>query len=109
VRLSSVPHDAVEWKRCTSVADCPDPKLNDWPTELAKTLVTAKFAQRSGAMMDYLKARKISNADINNAMSWATDNQASGEDAAKYFLKTSPEVWSKWVAPAVAKKIKDSL
>lgn len=109
VRLASVKHDEAEWKRCTTVADCPDPKPNDWPTELAKTLVTAKFAQRSGPVMDYLKARKITNADINTAMSWATDNQASGEDAAKRFLKSSPEVWSKWVTPAVAKKIKESL
>lgn len=109
VRLESVPHDAAEWKRCTTVADCPDPKLNDWPTELAKTLVTADFAKRGGVAMEYLKARKISNTDINNAMSWAADNQASGEDAAKQFLKTNPDIWSKWVAPAVAKKIKDSL
>lgn len=109
VRLSSGEHDEGEWKRCTTVADCPDPKPNDWPAEQAKTLVTANFAQRSGPVMDYLKARKISNADINNAMSWATDNQASGEDAARHFLKANPEVWSKWVTPAAAKKIKDSL
>jgi glycine betaine/proline transport system substrate-binding protein len=109
VRLASVPHDEAEWKRCTTVADCPDPKPNDWPTELAKTLVTADFAKRGGVAMDYLKARKISNSDLNNAMSWAAENQASGEDAAKQFLKSSPDVWGKWVAPAVAKKIKESL
>jgi glycine betaine/proline transport system substrate-binding protein len=109
VRLSSGAHDEGEWKRCTTVADCPDPKTNDWPTEQAKTLVTAKFAQRSGPVMDYLKARQISNADMNKAMSWAMDHQASGEDAARQFLKANPEVWSKWVSPEAAKKIKDSL
>lgn len=109
VRLSSTPHDEAEWKRCTSAANCLDPKRNDWPTEYAKTLVTAKFAQRGGAIMEYLKTRSISNADINKAMSWATDNQASGEDAARQFLKTSPDVWTKWVDPVTAKKIRDSL
>lgn len=109
VRLSSGRHDEAEWKRCITVADCPDPKPNDWPAELAKTLVTANFAKRGGPMMEYLKARKISNADINSAMSWATENQASGEDSAKHFLKTRTEVWSKWVTPAAAQKIKASL
>lgn len=109
VRLSSVKHDDAEWKRCTSEADCPDPKVNDWPTEFAKTLVTAKFAQRGGPVMDYLKARKIGNAEINKAMAWATDNQATGEESARHFLKSSPEVWSAWVPPAVFKKVKESL
>nr|WP_057929584.1 glycine betaine ABC transporter substrate-binding protein [Burkholderia ambifaria] len=109
VKLASVPNNEAEWKRCTTVADCPDPKQNYWPTEYAKTLVTANFAKRGGPAMDYFKVRKISNADINNAMSWATDHQASGEDSAKHFLKTRQDVWSKWVTPAAAEKIKAAL
>lgn len=109
VKLAAAPHDETEWKRCITVADCPNPKPTYWPSEYAKTLVTANFAKRAGPVMDYLKARKISNADINSIMSWATDNQASGEDGAKHFLKTRADVWTKWVTPAAAQKIKASL
>lgn len=109
VRLASTPHDETEWKRCTSVADCTNPKLNDWPTEIPKTLITANFAKQGGAMIDYFKARKLSNQELNNLMFWASENQASGEDSAKRFLKTREEVWSKWVPVAVAAKIKASL
>jgi len=109
VRLESGPHDPAEWARCTTIANCPNPKPNDWPAEMAKTLVTAKFARRGGAVMDYLKARQISNEDISAVMSWASDNQASGEDAARYFLRANPSVWNQWVSPEIAAKINKAL
>lgn len=108
VKLQTVPHDAVEFKRCTSVADCPNPKPNDWPKDLAKTMVTTDFAKRAGPVMEYLKARSLSNAEVNAVLTWMTDNQASGEQAAKRFLKESESVWSKWVPAAVAAKVKAS-
>ncbi len=39
------PVDDVEWKRCISVADCPDPKKSEWPTSKVYTLVASKFAE----------------------------------------------------------------
>jgi glycine betaine/proline transport system substrate-binding protein len=42
-------------------------------------------------------------------MAWMTDNQATGEDGAKYFLKNYEPVWTKWVAPDTAAKIKAAL
>ncbi|MBB5574391.1 ABC-type proline/glycine betaine transport system substrate-binding protein [Rhizobium paranaense] len=38
-----------------------------------------------------------------------TDNQATGVDGAKHFLKENGDVWTKWVSPDAAKKIKASL
>jgi glycine betaine/proline transport system substrate-binding protein len=38
-----------------------------------------------------------------------TDNQGTNEDGAKYFLKTYPDMWTKWVAPDVAAKVKASI
>ena len=105
-----VPYDAAEWKRCNTVADCADPKPNDWPKDKVQTLVTKKFADRAGSdVMDYLNKRSWSNATVNGLMAWMTDNQASGEDGAKHFLKEHPELWTKWVSPEAAKKIQASL
>jgi glycine betaine/proline transport system substrate-binding protein len=42
-------------------------------------------------------------------MLWMTENQASGEDGAKWFLKTMPDLWTKWVPADVAKKVQAAL
>ncbi len=110
VRLSAgVPYDAAEWKRCNTVADCPDPKPNDWPADHVYTLLSKKFADRAGPALDYFKTRAWSNDTVQKLMAWMTDNQATGEDGAKHFLKTDEAVWTKWVSPDVAAKIKGAL
>lgn len=104
-----VPFDEAEWKRCNTVADCQDPKPNEWPKDSVETLVTTKFAERAGPAMDYLKNRNWPNATVNALLAWMTDNQATGEEGAKHFLKEQPDVWTKWVSPDVAEKVKAAL
>jgi glycine betaine/proline transport system substrate-binding protein len=104
-----VAYNEAEWKRCNTVGDCPDPKPNDWPKDKVQTLVTAKFAERAGPAMDYLKKRSWSNETVNKLLAWMTDNQATGEVGAKQFLKTNEAVWTKWVTPEVASKVKAGL
>ncbi|HEY4191667.1 MAG TPA: ABC transporter substrate-binding protein [Mesorhizobium sp.] len=104
-----VPYDAAEWKRCNTVADCADPKPNEWPKDHVQTLVTTGFAERAGPAMDYFSKRSWSNATVNKLLAWMTDNQATGEEGAKYFLKNSPDVWAAWVSPEVAEKVKKAI
>jgi len=105
-----VPFDEAEWKRCNTVADCPDPKRNHWPADSVQTLVTTRFAERAGpAVMDYLKTRSWSNETVNKLLSWMTDNQATGEEGAEYFLRNNEDIWTKWVSPEAAEKIKKAV
>lgn len=104
-----VPFDKAEWKRCNTVADCPDPRPNEWPKDSVETLVTTKFAERAGPAMDYLKNRNWSNSVVNALLAWMTDNQATGEGGAKHFLQEQPDVWTKWVSPEVVEKVKAAL
>jgi glycine betaine/proline transport system substrate-binding protein len=104
-----VPYDAAEWKRCNTVADCPDPKPNEWPKDHVQTLVTTAFAERAGPAMDYFSKRSWSNATVNKLLAWMTDNQATGEEGAKHFLKNNPDVWAAWVPADVAEKIKKAV
>ena len=105
-----VPLDKDEWLRCNTVADCPDPKKNDWPVDTVQTVVTAKFAERAGDdVMAYLNKRSWTNATVNALMAWMTDNQATGEDGAKHFLQNNEELWKEWVSPEAAEKIKAAL
>lgn len=105
-----VPADPAEWKRCISVADCPDPKPAAWTEDHVYTLVAKKFADRaSPEVMQYLKTRGWSNATVNALMAWMTENQATGDEGARHFLKEHPEIWTKWVSPDAAGRVKASL
>lgn len=105
-----VPLDMEEWKRCTSVGTCPDPKKNGWPSDRVQTVVTKGFADSAPAeVMEYLSKRAWTNATVNGVMAWMSDNQATGEDGAKHFLKENPDLWKAWVSPEVAEKIEAAL
>lgn len=103
--------DAAEWKRCTTVQDCPDPKPNYWKSAEMVTLASGAFARRTdnAPVMAYFKARSWTQATVSKVMLWMTENQASGTDGAKWFLKNMPEAWSNWVPADVAKKVKAAL
>jgi glycine betaine/proline transport system substrate-binding protein len=107
---AGMPNDPAEWKRCNTVADCPDPKPNAWPVDRIVTLVSKDFAGRAGPdVMAYLQKRAWGNATVSKLLAWMTDNQASGEEGAKHFLKENPDIWTKWVSQDAAEKIKASL
>lgn len=103
-------HDAAEWARCTSVQDCPDPKVNYWKQAEMVTLAAGDFAKSADpAVLDYLGKRSWTQAEVSKVMAWMSDNQANGEDGAKWFLENMGDVWTQWVPADVAEKIKAAL
>ena len=42
-------------------------------------------------------------------LAWMAAQQATGEQGARQFLKTRPEVWQPWVDPAVAARVRAGL
>jgi glycine betaine/proline transport system substrate-binding protein len=60
-------------------------------------------------VVGYLNKRAWTNDTVNKLIAWMSDNQASGEEGAKYFLKNNADLWTTWVSPEVAAKIKASL
>jgi len=69
------------------------------------------FAKRSdaGPALEYLKTRSWDQATVGKVMLWMAENQASGADGAKWFLKNMPDAWDKWVPADVAAKVKAAL
>jgi glycine betaine/proline transport system substrate-binding protein len=109
-RLSfDVENDKAEWDSCTAVPDCPNPKVNSYPTSDVYTVVTKAFSEKAGVAMDYVKVRKWDNGTVNKVLAWMDENQGTNEDAAKHFLENYADMWSKWVAPDVAEKVKAAL
>jgi glycine betaine/proline transport system substrate-binding protein len=110
VRLDEgVPHDAAEWRRCTVKPDCADPKPNAWETSVVYTVLTDRFRKAGGPAVDYLQRRQWDNAAVNALLAWMQQQQASGEDGARHFLKTREDLWRPWVDDAVAARVRAAL
>ena len=106
---AGVPHDAAAWAACNAKLDCDKPVKSDWARAEVYTVVTERFKQAGGPAWDYLAKRGWGNDTVNGLLAWMSDNQATGADGAKHFLKTQPEVWQAWVSPEVAQKVQASL
>lgn len=103
-------HDPEEYARCTTVQDCPDPKVNYWQPAVEATVASKGFIDRmEPGVKDYLGKRSWTQAEVGKIMLWMTENQANGEDGAKWFFENMPEVWTPWVPADVAEKIKAAL
>ncbi|MDO1584381.1 glycine betaine ABC transporter substrate-binding protein [Rhizobium oryzicola] len=110
VKLSmGVPFDKAEWDGCTSVKDCANPKPNSYPTSQAFTVVTRRFADSAGPALAYLKARQWGNGTLNTLLAWQSEHNASNEQTALYFLKSHEDIWSAWLTPDIADKVKAGL
>lgn len=106
---AGVPHDKAMFENCNTKADCDKPGKTDWAKSEVFTVVTDRFKKTAGPANDYLSKRGWGNATVNQLLSWMSDNQATGEDGARHFLKTQPEVWQAWVSPEVAAKVRQGL
>lgn len=106
---AGVPNDVEAWEACNAVAECDNPVKNDWPRSEVHTVITDSFHKAGGPAVEYLNTRSWDNETVNTLLAWMSDNQATGVDGARHFLKTQPEMWTGWVTPEAAEKIKASL
>lgn len=104
-----VEHDKSEWDNCTTVIDCADPKRNAWSKSEVYTVTTAEFAERAGPAFDYLQNRSLKNETVNKVLAWMSENQATGEDAAEYFLENFEDVWTAWVSDDVSERVRAAM
>ena len=98
-----------EFINCTTSEDCAEPKVTMYPPSMVQTVTTESFAAKAPAAYDYLTKRAFTNQQMNGLLAWMEDNQADGEVAMEYFLTEHEEIWTKWLAPDVAAKVKDAL
>ncbi|KPB00780.1 ABC transporter substrate-binding protein [Ahrensia marina] len=101
-----VEHDAEAWDTCIVKEDCADPQPNDWRRSDVFTVVTSEFAEENAVAMDYLKSRQWDNATVGKVLAWMADEQGTNEDGAIHFIENYEDLWSQWVSPEVAAKIK---
>lgn len=106
---AGVPFDKEGFESCNSKADCEKPVKTDWAAAKVFTVVTDRFKKAGGPAFDYLSQRSWGNETVNQLLAWMSANQATGEDGARHFLQTQPELWTTWVTPEAAEKIKTAI
>ncbi len=106
---AGVPHDKDAWEACNSKTECVQPGKSDWARAEVFTVVTDRFRKEGGEAYNYLAARGWNNDTVNQLLAWMSDNQATGADGARHFLRTQEAVWQAWVPAEVAQKVKAAL
>ena len=76
---------------------------------MVNTVVTSNFKKNAGVALDYISGRVYPGSVMNKMLVFMDTEKAQGKDAAYEFLEKYSDVWTKWVSPDVAKKIKASL
>jgi glycine betaine/proline transport system substrate-binding protein len=106
---AGVPHDKDAFEACNTKTECDNPTKTDWARAEVFTVVTDRFQKAGGPAVAYLNQRAWGNDTVNSLLSWMSDNQATGADGAAHFLKTQPDMWTPWVTPEAAEKVKAAL
>lgn len=89
--------------------ECLDPQMTSYTESEVHTVVTDRFLKEGGVAVDYLKERVFPGDVMNTMLVYMNENQATGGDAAWYFLETYPEIWEAWVSEDAATGIKKEL
>lgn len=94
---------------CITNEECLDPKPGMYPPSVVQTITTEDFASRSPKAYEYLANRSFTNKEMNSLLAWMEDNQADGEVAMEYFIEEHEAIWTRWLTPEIAEKVKAAL
>ena len=97
-------HDPAQ-QACNSDMNCATPKVQNWPSSVVTTVVTDTFEASHPAETDLMRNLAFTNAMMNGLLAWQDDNNATGDEAAAYFLSTQQDIWSNWVNDAARGKL----
>lgn len=90
--------------------ECADPKPTSYTESEVNTVVTKSFLEGgSEVAKEYLSKRVFPGEVMNEMLVYMGEEQASGADATIEFLQKHEDVWSKWVSPEVAEKVKAAI
>lgn len=108
VRLDMDPFDADKFA-CIGDASCANPQPTDFIVPDAEKAVAGWLPGAAPDVVTYLKAVVLDTPTIGRMLLWGEENKADAEATALNFLRTEPEVWTKWVPQDVAEKVKAAL
>jgi glycine betaine/proline transport system substrate-binding protein len=82
---------------CNQDVECEEVGKSAYPAAPVLTVVTADFAEREPEVAELVSNISFSNQELSNLLAWQSENNASAEEAAVYFLTSNQETWKGWV------------
>jgi glycine betaine/proline transport system substrate-binding protein len=95
---------------CNTDPECEEPAgKTAYPSSPAIVGAAAWVKDEAPNVAEYFSKVGLTNAEISELLVYGDENQADAATTAENFLKTKEELWSSWVSPEVAEKVKASL
>ncbi|MHA6729588.1 ABC transporter substrate-binding protein [Devosia sp. A369] len=95
---------------CNTDPDCDEPAgVTAYPSSPAVVGAAAWLTEEAPEVAEYFTKVGLTNAEISELLVYGDENQADAAATAENFLRTKEELWSGWVSPEVAEKVKASL
>ena len=107
VALEEPPFDKAVWDRMMA-AEQPQ-QACAYPQSEVVIGANKAFADKAPNIVAFLKAYRTTSALVSAALAHMREHDAKPADAARWFLRTKPEVWTKWVPAEVAARVKAAL
>ncbi|MGE4529304.1 MAG: ABC transporter substrate-binding protein [Rhodospirillaceae bacterium] len=111
VMLEEPPYDKATWDKMN--AEKMPEKATAFPLMKIYTAVNSEFGKKAPKIKAFLAKYRTSNALISKALVEMREYEGSSTDAApaaaRNFLKTREDLWTKWVPADVAERVKAAL
>ena len=85
--------------------DSPNNGVSDFPAAPILTSVTSDFMDREPEVADMLSKMTFKTSDMSDILAWMDENNASGEEAAVYFLNNYSDQWSEWLNDSARERL----
>jgi glycine betaine/proline transport system substrate-binding protein len=95
---------------CNTDPECAEPAgKTAYPSSPAVVGAAAWLPEEAPEVAEYLAKVGLTNDQISDLLVYGDENQAGGRETAENFLKTEEAVWTAWVSPEIAERVKASL
>lgn len=95
---------------CNTDPDCEEPAgKTAYPSSPAIVGAASWVQEEAPAVAEYFGKVGLTNAEISALLVYGDENKAGAEETAQNFLTTNEDVWTKWVSPEIAEKVRASL
>lgn len=107
VMLEEPPYNDAQWKRLN---DEKNPEVATAYPEVGVIVgVNREFYNKAPQLNQFLDNYETTSSLISELLAYMEANNASEQEAALYFLKTKPHIWTTWMPAAIANRVKASL
>ncbi len=80
-----------------------------FPSVDVNIVINKNLPESAPEVVEFLSNYSLTSEQISQILAYMQENEAGAEDAAKWFLREKPEIWTGWVSESVAEKVQQNL